>query len=173
MNVRHSQRLLQPTLREKVVYANDLSEGSGSPTLTSVGLSPVWQLDAQGNSHVLGDLKIPIDRVPGTPIDVKIVFTVNAGGGYGYILLNFDYIVVSEGSNIALGDVMPGLVVTVPAANLQKTTAPIRIASSRLDGLISSADIQFAVQREQLNDADTYGGNVLILKVVFEYYAYD
>ena len=169
---RHTVAGLRQELREKVVYANDLSEGSGTPSLTNIGVSPAWQHAHDSDSDVMGDLKVPIDRVPNTPIDVKLVFTVDQEGGMGNVLWNFSYLIASEGVDLTGARVTPAWLTSAPPANVQKTTDPVRIASSSLDGLLKSVDIQFQVQREGTHASDTHGGNALILKVVFEYTAY-
>jgi len=169
---RHAVAGLRQELREKIVYAMDLQEGSQGPTLTTLGVSPVWELHTNDDEDVCGDLKIPIDRVPETPIDVKIVFAVSQGGGEGNVLLNLDTLIASEGIDLTGATARDGLVVSCPAANNQQTTGYMRIHPNRLDGLVSSADIQFRVQREGTHDLDTHAGNVLLVKVIFEYTAY-
>ena len=171
-SLRHTQALLRQELREIVVYANDMSEGTGAPTLTYKGNSPVWQMDDDAISDIYGDVKIPIDRVPGTPIDVKIVFATGSGGGHGHVLFNLPYSIAGYGESLAGANLTPSTLESAAAANLSKTSSPLRIHESRMDGRRSSVDIGFRVQREGAHVLDTHNHNIFFVKAIFEYTAY-
>lgn len=170
--VRHTNAPLQRAIREAVLYAMDLQEGAGSPTLTNLGSSPVWQMDNGGIDNVRGDLKIPADRVRNTPIDIKIVFTVSQGGGDGNVVFQLRSNVIGQGGDVSEAGAIGTLVVSAPALNLSKTTNAIRIASSDIDGKDQSADLQMLIERLGDHASDTFGGDVYLLKVIAEYTAY-
>lgn len=171
-NARHVLHPLQQAKREVIVYAMELRERSGSPTQTNIGASPVWQMDNGGNDEVDGNIRIPRDRVPGTPIDIRLVFSVDAGGGEDNVLLNVDYLISGQGQLMTAAVQSIGLVVACAAANTSKTTDPMRIPSSVLDELLDISDIAFVVEREGANALDTSGADLHLYKVIWEYTAY-
>ena len=66
--------------KEKVIYAADMSYGVGQG-ITNIGVSPCHALAGKGNWYLYADLKLPIDRVPGTPMLMRGVYSTNGGGG--------------------------------------------------------------------------------------------
>lgn len=171
--VRHVLHPLQQVKREVVVYAMEMQAGTGPPTLSHINsLTPAWYLQDAATSDIRGNVKVPIDRVPGTPIDMYVVWTV-LNQNVGNVVMLISYNIVGKGDLFTLPQVAPGSVESVPAYYLEKTTGPWRIHESRIDGKLPSVDINFVVRREGAHALDTYNNNVQIIKVIFEYIAYD
>jgi hypothetical protein len=168
----HTIQRFRQEIREKVVYAMEMQAGAGSPTLSHINsLTPAWYLPDAATSNIRGNLKVPNDRVPGTPIDMKIVWTV-LNQNVGNVFLKVSYNVTGSGDLFTLPQVPPGFVDSVPAYFCEKTSGPLRIHESRLDGRQPNVDINFVIEREGAHALDTYNNNVQILKIVFEYTAF-
>jgi len=152
-----------------VIYANDMTEGSGA-SLTSVGVSPVWQLDDGADQHVYCDLKRPIDRVPGSPLLFKIVYCT-AGGG-GNIVFYVKVLVASVGTDLTTATSPMFTIGVASPVNLQNVTPTITLQAEELDGLDAPVDLQLNVGREGAHALDTSANNVYVTKVIVEYTAY-
>jgi len=154
---------------EKVIYANDMTEGSGA-SLTNIGVSPVWQVDNAADHHTYADLKLPIDRVPGTPLLFKLVYCT-AGGG-GNILFYVKVLVASLGTLLTTA-VSPMFAVGVGSpADVQNVAPTITLQAVEVDGLVGPADLQLNVGREGAHALDTSANNAYIIKLIVEYTAY-
>ena len=155
--------------REKVVYANDMTEGSGA-TLTNIGVSPCWRLDNAADHHVYCELKLPIDRVPGSPLKTKLVFCT-AGGG-GNLLFYVKILVASMGTDLTTAVSPLFSIAAGSPANLQNIAPPIWIQSTELDDRDPPVDIQLNIGREGAHALDTSVNNVYLFKYIVEYLAY-
>ena len=155
--------------REKVIYANDMTQGSGA-SATNVGVTPVWQVDNAADQHVYSDLKLPIDRVPGTPMLLKIVYAT-AGGG-GNILFYIKFLAASLGTLLTTA-VSPMFVVAVGSpADIQNVADTITLQATEVDNLDGPVDLQLNVGREGAHALDTSASNAYIIKLIVEYTAY-
>jgi len=168
---RHTKPQLLQAIREKVIYAVDMAVGENC-TLSNVGPSSAMQINKQQqqNGYAIADLKVPIDRVPGTPIRFKIVYTGTAQ--VGNIVFYMSYIVVGLGENLAGALATQWLIQSAPPPNYSKTSDEIWIHAVKIDGKLPSVDIQMRIGRDGTHALDTNAGNVYILKVIAEYTAY-
>ena len=155
--------------REKVIYANDMTEGSGA-TLTNIGVSPAWRFDDDEDQHVYCDLKLPIERVPGSPLKTKLVFCTSGGGGY--ILLYVKVLVASMGTDLTTATSPLFSIATASPANIDSIAPPIWVQSTELDDLIDPVELQLNIGREGAHALDTSVNNVYLLKYIVEYLAY-
>ena len=173
MNVRHSQRLLQPALREQVIYANDMQYGNSTKLSRVGGLSPCWVMVPDSDVYVYADLKVPIDRVPGTPIVLKPVFVMSQGGGRVEAYVGVT--VVGEGDDVSVVAPITGWLRTgmnAPPANVQATMPGVTVQAPWIDGRLPSCDLQLKIGRWGGFATDTADGTLYLIKVVAEYTAY-
>ena len=171
---RHTKPALRQETREKIVYAGDMFDiDQTGAVFTDIGYSPVWQFPDGQDSYVHADLKVPNDRVPGTPITVKLVFGMTVEGGIGQVALYVGYYVVGYGESIQAGVFAPAWLLTpAPALNNSYTTPGFLIPASEMAGHRQSIDIQMRIGRDGIHVADTSVGTVNLLKAIFEYTAY-
>jgi hypothetical protein len=155
--------------REQIIYANDMTEGSGA-TLGSVGVSPSWRVDNGNDHHVYCDLKVPIDRVPGTPLLLKLVYCT-AGGG-GNIVFYIKVLVASLGTDLTTATSPMFTIGVGSPANIQNVAPTITLQSTELDGLIGPVELQLNIGREGAHALDTSADNAYIMKLIVEYMAY-
>lgn len=170
---RHTKPQMLKAIREKVLYATDLHEGAGGATLSFEGASPYWPLGASASNYVIGDLKVPLDRVRGTDAQIYVVFyQSNVPPGGGNVVLYIEYAVVGIGESVTKPrghktDIVYG----VKGYPGTQWSHGFWIYASEMDGL-ENADIQMAVGRSGPDGADTAPADTRILKVVFRYTAY-
>jgi len=156
-------------LREQVIYANDMTNGSGA-SLGTVGVSPAWRLDNNADEYLYADLKLPIDYVPMTPLLLKIVYASLGGGGN--FLLYVKVLVASVGTDLTTAT-SPMFTVAVGSPPYIQNVAPtITLQAEELDGLIAPIDLQLSIGREGAHALDTSTQNVKIIKLIVEYTAY-
>lgn len=154
---------------EKVVYANDMTQGAGA-TIGSVGVSPSWSLANAADQYMYADLKLPIDRVPGSPILIKIVYASDGGGGN--FLFYVGVLIASLGTDLTTAiSRMFSTAVSSPA-NLMNVAPTITLQSTELDNLVAPVDIQLQIGREGAHALDTSTDAAIVTKVIYEYYAY-
>jgi len=167
-NIRHTIPQLRQVTREKVIYAKDMETDGCSATV--LGASPVMQFAAGSDQYALADLKIPVDRVPNTPIVVKLVFA--GGGGPGYILWYISFLVAGEGQDLTASLATIWERTLAPPPNVQKTTNGMTIQANLLDGKLPSANIQMRIGRQGTHSLDDAPNATNLLKAIFEYTAY-
>ena len=155
--------------REKVIYANDMRAVTGQG-ISSIGVSPCLLLSMKGNTYAHADLKMPIDRVPGTPMKMKLVYCTNGGGGnIGFYV---DLLVASMGSDITTAAGRFWIISVGSPAYIQNVSPTVTIESVKLDGFISPVEFQLEIGRDGDVDLDTSVATVYVFKVIFEYMAY-
>ena len=155
--------------REKVIYANDMTEGSGA-SLTSVGVSPCWQLNNGADQHLYADLKLPIDRVPRTPLLFKLVFCTSGGGG---VLVFYVKVLVASLGTLLTTATSPMFVLpNASPANIQNVAPTITLQAAEIDDLDVPVDLQLNIGREGAHASDTSANNAYIIKLIVEYTAY-
>ena len=155
--------------REKVIYANDMSAIVGQG-VSSVGVSPCVILSMKGNTYAYADLKMPIDRVPGTPMKMKLVYCTDGGGGnIGFYV---DLLVASMGSDLTTATGRFWMISVASPANIQNVSPTVTIESVKLDGFIAPVEFQLEIGRDADIDADTSTSSAYVFKAIFEYIAY-
>ena len=153
---------------EKVIYANDMSVGQG-PAITSVGVSPCHGISDK-SVYLYADLKLPIDRVPGTPMLMRGVYCMSAGGGY--VAFYVDLLVVGVGDILTAAAGRFWMVSVASPANTQNVTSTVTIEAVKLDGYSPSVDFQLQIGRDGTNVLDTASGIFYLFKLIFEYTAF-
>ena len=85
--VRHTKPTRRKVTKELVITANDMygtAPGAGAdPTKGLTGQSARWRFSATTRQGVCAEVKVPEDRVPGTPIKFYFVFSIPTGPGGG------------------------------------------------------------------------------------------
>ena len=113
---------------------------------------------------------MPIDRVPDTPIKMKLVYCTNGGGGnIGFYV---DLLVASMGSDITTAAGRFWIISVGSPAYIQNVSPTVTIESVKLDGFIAPVEFQLEIGRDGDVDLDTSVATVYVFKVIFEYMAY-
>ena len=155
--------------REKVIYANDMTQGSGA-ALTNIGVSPVWQVNNGADQHVYCDLKLPVDRVPDTPLLLKLVYCT-AGGG-GVLVFYIKVLVASLGTLLTTATSPMFVLPNASPADIQNVASTITLQAEEIDNLDGPVDLQLNIGREGAHASDTSANNAYIIKLIVEYTAY-
>lgn len=166
---RHTKPQLLQEIREIVLYKDDM-EAVGA----SAGVwyhTPIWSFADGADLLVTGDVKIPIDRVLGTPIKVIPVLSVVGAAG-GNVALRLDYYTVAIGESMS----MLTEIADFKIETMHQITEIVRgkgftILPANLD-YKPGGDIQFEFHAVRNNVSDTNAGTLYLLKLIFEYTAY-
>lgn len=166
---RHTKPQLLQAIREIVLYKLDMATDGASPGVWYN--SPIWSFADGADQYVSGDVKIPINRVLGTPIKVIPVMSVVGAAG-GVVALRLDYYTV------AIGESMSQLtqISDFKKEIMHQITEIVRgkgftILPAKLD-YKPGGDIQFAFHAVRNDPSDTNTGTLYLLKLIFEYTAY-
>ena len=155
--------------KEKIIYAADMSAGF-SGAITRIGVSPCYLLSGKIEYYVYADLKVPIDRVPDTPMLVKGVYCTNGGGGN--MAFYVDLLVAGKGQDLTMAAGRYWMMCVGSPANIQNVTPTATIQATDLDGVMPSVDFQLQIGRVGNHDLDTSIANMYLFKLIFEYTAY-
>jgi hypothetical protein len=68
---------IQRQYQRDFIPAMDMQEGDGSPTLTTAGISPVWQMDTNKRSSVNADWGVPLDIIAGRDLWAYPIFNMS------------------------------------------------------------------------------------------------
>ncbi len=174
--IRHSKPLLRQETREVVLMAQDMygtAPGAGAdPTKGLTGQSIRWRFDANTRQGVCADVKVPVDRVPGTPIKFYFVFSIPTGPGGGYIVWRLDYVIVGDGEQVNPTATVRTVRVKTNSVNLITKSPAIEIPTSELDGKAEPIQLQLAFIRYADDAGDTESSSADLYKVIMEYTAY-
>ena len=175
--IKHTRPIKRKVTKEVVITANDMygtAPGAGAdPTKGLTGQSARWRYSATTRQGVCAEIKVPEDRVPGTPIKFYFVFSIPTGPGGGNILWRLDYLIVGDGEDITGTPTVRTVLVTTNAPNLLTKTDPIEISASELDGKRSPIQIQLGLIRYADDAGDTETSEADLYKVIMEYTGYD
>jgi len=147
---------------------------TGKPYLTYTSNVPVWQLDGTTVTALGANLKVPIERVPGTPIVVKYVYSqpsVQNGLG-GRILFYLDLLPVGHGDSYVATSGRWWVNPLVAGVNISMTTDNMEVPPELLDGRASSVDLSLVFGRQGDHILDSSDSDCYLIKVIFEYWAY-
>jgi len=164
-SVRHVKPLLRQETRQKEIYAEDMygtSPWAGAdPTKGLTGQSIRWQFDPDTNQGVCGDWKVPEDRVPGTPVKVYFVYSMDGGPGGALIEWVLTYVPVELGGDVTGTAVVRAINDSTHGTDILAVTEPISLPESVFDG-------------KRTDDAqnDTDPNNADLYKTIIEYTAY-
>lgn len=166
---RHTIQVFRQEIREKVLYKTDMeADGASEGTWYH---SPIWSFADDADQYITGDMKVPIDRVPGTIIKVKPQITVVGAVG-GNVVLRLDYYVVGVGERLhEQPQVVDKKVVAMEDIGEIVKPDGFTISAAILD-YRPGGNIQFEFHAERTDVSDTNTGTLYLLKLVFEYTAY-
>lgn len=165
---------IRQELREKVIYAADMTIGN-DVTAANLGASPVYQFDPDADQWAIADLKVPKDRVPGTPIRLRFVFAITTNP-FGDVAWYISYLVAGEGTDLTGALSLMWEIVAAAGVNLQMTTDGLPIVAADIDPFQiagKSVDIQMRIGRDGADALDTATGIANLMKVIAEYTAYN
>ena len=174
---RHVIPALRQEARQEEIYAENMYGTSpwagGDPTKGLTGQSIRWQFDPDTNQGVCGDWKIPEDRVPGTPVKVYFVYSMDGGPGGLLVLWVLTHVVVELGGDVTGTAVLGAVADTTHGLDFLSMTDPIELAASLFDGKRTPIELQMTFNR-WADDAvgDTDPNNADLYKIVLEYTAY-
>jgi len=175
--IKHTRPTKRKVTKEVVITANDMygtAPGAGAdPTKGLTGQSARWRFSPDTRQGVCAEVKVPNDRVPGTPIKFYFVFSIPTGPGGGNILWRLDYLIVGDGEDITETPTVRTVLVTTNSPNLLTKTDPIEIPASELDGKRSPVQIQRELIRYADDSGDTETSEADLYKVIMEYTGYD
>ena len=154
--------------KEKVIYATDMLIGFGQG-ITNIGVSPCHDLGWKSN-YLYADLKLPIDRVPGTPMLMRGVYCMSDGGGN--VAFYVDLLVVGKGDDVTSAVGRFWLISAASPAYIQNVTPTATIEAVKLEGYSPSVDFQLQIGRDADNVLDTTVESFYLFKLIFEYTGY-
>jgi len=173
---RHTSPFLKQEKREVVITANDMygiAPGAGADgTKGLTGQSPRWRLSATTREGQCAEVKVPENRVPGTGLKFRFVYSIPTGPGGGYILWRLDYVVVGNGELVNPTPTVRTVRALANAANLQSESDPIEISAAELDGKAEPIQLQLGLIRYADDAGDTETSEADLYKVIMEYTAY-
>lgn len=168
---------LKPRIKRVPIYAEDLSEGIGTPSFNSTtanGVSPSWAIPGAVRVGVNADIMVPYDWLPRTDIKFYFVYAPQNVGGTGFVYWGIDYALYRDdefhgglGLNPArtvrlINDMPPFGVV------MKRTTNPVCIPGT---DLVAREQIQIAFIRA--GEWDTDERAFYLFKVIMEYESYE
>ena len=183
--IRHTKgapAAIQKGLQRIFIPASQMKEGVGSPTYTTQGISPIWQLDAQTLASVYADVGIPLDWVAPTDMWAYPVFAMSADV-YANIRFGLEYLPMARGISIA-GTVRriestiaaDGTGTVIPRKEEWLTIEGIRIAANephfQLDDFTRIANMQLEIYRDGTSNLDEHPGNLYLMGLAIVYQAY-
>jgi len=174
---RHTLRPLRREVREIPIMAEDMygtAPGAGAdPTLGLTGQSIRWRYDPAVRQGVCADVKVPVERVLGTPLKFRFVYSIPTGPGGGNILWRLDYVIVGNGELVNPSPTVRTVLAPANASDLLSVSDPIEIDASELDGKTQPIEIQLGLIRYADDAGDTEASSADLYKVLMEYTAYE
>ena len=159
-----------------VITANDMygtAPGAGAdPTKGLTGQSARWRFSPDTRQGVCADVKVPDDRVPGTPLKFYFVYSIPTGPGGGNILWRLDYVVVGDGELVSSTPTVRTVLAPAGSVNLQSKSDPIEISADEVDGKRSPVQLQLGIIRYADDPGDTETSEADLYKLIMEYTAY-
>ena len=175
-SVRHVLPLMRTAVREVVITAEDMygtAPGAGAdPTKGVTNQSPRWRFDPDTRQGVCADVKVPMDRVPGTDLAFKFVYSIPTGPGGGDILWRLDILVVGDGEDVSGSPTVRTVLAPADAPNVISVSDPIVVPASEIDGKRAPVELQLGIIRYADDAGDTETSAADLYKVLMEYTAY-
>ena len=172
---------IQKGYQRDFIPAMEMREKDGSPTLTTVGISPVWQMDDDAKMTVIADWGIPLDMMGGRDFWVYPVFNMSTQV-YADIRFGIGYLPMTRGTTTGAA---PTIIESTIAADGTETVIPKRsewltIEGSRVTGKEEwfqmedfagrIVNMQMEIYRDGLSDLDEHGGLLYLqgLAIIYE-----
>ena len=173
---------IQRQFQREFIPASAMKEGEGTPTYVTVGISPVWQMDAEAKMTVLADWGIPLDMMAGRDFWAYPIFTMSTNQ-FADILFGINYLPMYRGMSIAG---VPTTIESLIAADGTGTIIPRRSEWLTIEGwrvagkqdwfqMESFAGRIANMQLEIYRDAtftDEHGGNLYLQGLAIQYEAF-
>ena len=173
---RHTLARLRRETREVVITANDMygtAPGAGAdPTKGLTGQSARWRFSPDTRQGVCADIKVPNNRVLGTPLKFYFVYSIPSGPGGGNILWRLDYVVVGDGELVDASPTVRTVLAPANSVDLQSKSDPIVIEASEIDGKAEPVELQLGIIRYADDAGDTETSEADLYKLIMEYTAY-
>jgi hypothetical protein len=176
---RHTLNLLSKpaalqTVRDVVVYAPDMLENPVMPPFEQATQynDPYWNFHSDADAGVSVMVKLPEDRVRGTPVKFYLEFSIPTGPGGGTIMWRLDYLVRGVGN---MYNVTPAqrFLPTVSNASYRITrTAKLEIPAWEVDyqhALGQPVEFFIGIIRQGTHPDDTEASEAHLHKLVMEY----
>ncbi len=141
------------------------------PTLGVTGQSIRWRFDPATRQGVCADVKLPVDRAPGTSVKFYFVYSIPTGPGGGDILWRLDYVVAGKGELVTPSPTVRTVLAWANAADLTWTSGPIVVSAAEFDGKAQPIELQLGIIRYADDAGDTEASEADLYKVVMEYTA--
>ena len=174
---------IQKQYQREFIGAQTMYEGEGQPTLTTQGISPVWQMDAGAKMTVLADWGIPLDMIGGKDFWVYPIFTMSTNV-FANIRFGIDYLPMYRGVSIAA---VPTTIENTIAADGTGTIIPRRSEWLTIEGWRVAgkedwfqmndfagriANMQLEIYRDGASLMDEHGGNLYLQGLAILYEAF-
>ena len=174
--LRHVLPPLRKEVREVVIPA-ELMYGrppgaTGDPTKGVTGQSIRWRFAAGARQGVCADVRLPADRVPGTPVKFYFIFSIPTGPGGSYVMWRLDYLVVGRGEDVTASPTVRTVRAPTDAPNIVVRSPAIEVAAGELDGKHQPVELQLGVIRYGDDAGDTETSDADLYKLIMEYTAY-
>jgi len=169
------------TAKEVVILARDMYGTAygiaADPTAGSYFNSPYWSFDPDTVQGIGADAKLPLDRVPGTPLKFRFVYTIPTGPGGGNVVWRLDWLIRNKGNWI---NVVPNTSIVVDKTLSRgelMVTDPIIIKAHEVDiqhlaGEGQPVNLQLGIIRQADDVNDTETSPAYLFKLLMEYRAY-
>ena len=175
-DVRHVLAPLRREAREVFVPAElfyGTAPGAGAdPTKGLTGQSPRWRFSATTRQGICAEVRLPRDRVPGTPVRFRFVYSIPTGPGGGHIMWRLDYLVVGNGEDVTSTAAVRTVRAPAPAPGIVVESDPIEIPASELDGKAEPVVLQLGIIRYADDAGDTEASDADLYGLRMEYTAY-
>jgi len=178
---RHTLSKLRQETREVVIYARDMygtAYGIGAdPTAGIYFNCPYWSFDPDTVQGIGADVKLPVDRVPGTPLKFRFVYTIPLGPGGHTIVWRLDWLIRNKGNWLNVVPNTSIIVDTTLARGQLMVTDPIEIPAYQVDiqhlaGEGQPVNLQLGIIRQADDVNDVEPQSAYLFKVLMEYTAY-
>jgi len=160
-----------------IIHAEDMygtAPGAGAdPTKGLTNQSPRWRFSPDTRQGVCADIMVPRDRVPGTDLAFKFVYSIPTGPGGGNILWRLDILAVGEGEDVSGSPSVRTVLAPADAPDLISVSDPIIVPASEIDGKRPPVQLQLGIIRYADDAGDTETSEADLYKLIMEYMAYE
>jgi len=174
---------IQKGYQREFIGAQTMYEGEGQPTLTTQGISPVWQMDAGSKMTVLADWGIPLDMMGGKDFWAYPIFTMSSNV-FANIRFGINYLPMTKGISIAAilrtientiaadgtGTIIPRRSEWLTIEGSRVTRKQDHFSMDDFAGRI--ANIQLEIYRDGASLMDEHGGNLYLQGLAILYEAF-
>jgi hypothetical protein len=181
-DVRHTRvrtDTYRQVLKEVPIYANEMygrPYGIGADPTPGVEFnSPYQSFDPVTVQGICADLKLPVDRVMGTPVKFSFVYYIPTGPGGGTVVWRLDYLMRRVGQFINVVPTTRDVRSVAPSIYVIAKSPYITIPGWEVDWfhqVDQSVEFQLGIIRWADHAADNEPSAARLLKLVMEYTAY-